>query len=198
MNQTEICNMALSKIKRQRIDSLNDPSEEAKECSIYYEHIRKQLLRLYPWGFARHVEKLALRVDKVPGWDFCYGYPRDCLAITFVFDEMHAKCKEMERQEFQALTVTGADKVIATNVQDAWAEYTYNVRNTDVFSEEFVEAMACMLAASLAIPLTGNTDFVRMNKELAEQAIQVAMRGTVTEQERRTIYPHKYQLARFR
>ena len=34
MNQTEICNMALSIINRQRIDSLDDPSEEAKACKI--------------------------------------------------------------------------------------------------------------------------------------------------------------------
>ena len=88
MNQTDICNMALSFISRQRIDSLNDNSEEAKHCKIYYDHTRKRLLKMYNWGFARRVNQLALRIDTIPGWDFTYGYPQQCLSVQFVFDDV--------------------------------------------------------------------------------------------------------------
>lgn len=197
MNRTDICNMALSIIKRQRINSFDDNTEEARECKIYYEHTRKRLLKMYNWGFARHVEKLALRTDKIPGWDYIYGYPRECLALQFVFDENHARSKEMERQDFQVITITGHDRVICTNVEDAWAEYIFDVKNTEAFSEEFLEALTRLLAADIAIPLTGNSELMQANLQMAERAVALAMQENVTGQERRTMWPKKYEQARF-
>lgn len=197
MNRTDICNMALSIIQRQRIDSLEDTSEEAKACAIYYEHVRRRLLKMYNWGFARHMEPLALRKETVPGFDLCYGYPQECLTVQLVFDENHARRREIEKQDFQIVTISGNDRVIATNVENAWAEYTYNVRNTEEFSEEFIEALARMLAASLALPLTGNSELMQMNMQLAQQSINIAMQESVTEQERRTQWPRKYEQERF-
>ena len=197
MNRTDICNMALSIVSRQRIDSLEDTSEEAKACAIYYEHTRQRLLKMYNWGFARHMEKLALRNQQIPGWDFCYGYPSDCLTVQLVFDEDNARQREMERQDFQIVTLTGNDKVIATDVPFAWAEYTFDVKNTESFSPEFLEALTRMLAANLAIPLTSNTELMNINMQLAQNAISIAMQEGVIEEERRTKWPRKYERARF-
>lgn len=198
MNRTDICNMALSFISRQRIDSLDDQSEEAKHCKIYYDHTRKRLLKMYNWGFARKIERLALRTNDVPGWRFCYGYPNQCLAVQFVFDENHAATKEMNRQEWQIMTISGNDRVIATNVEEAYAEIIQDVVNTEEFSEEFIEALARMLAANLAAPLTASNDLVNINMQLAQNAIAMAMQQNATETERRTQWPRKYEQARFR
>lgn len=197
MNRTDICNMALSIVSRQRIDSFEDASEEAKICATYYEHTRRRILKMYNWGFARHLDKLALRKQTIPGWDFCYGYPQGCLTVQLVFEENNARQREMERQDFQIITLTGNDKVIATDVPLAWAEYTYDVTNTESFSEEFVEALTRMLAANIAIPLTSNSDLMNMNMQLAQQAINIAMQESAVEQERRMKWPRKYEGARF-
>lgn len=198
MNRTDICNMSLSIIKRQRIDSLDDATEEAKECKIYYEHTRRRLLKMYNWGFARQIDKLALRNTVIPGWDYCYGYPHDCVTVQLVFDETSARDREMRRQDFQIITLTGNDRVIATDTELAWAEYTADVKNTEAFSEEFIEALTRMLAANLAIPLTGNSELMQANMQLAKQSINIAMQEDVVEQERRTKWPRIYEQARFR
>lgn len=198
MNQTDICNMALSFISRQRIDSLNDNSEEAKHCKIYYDHTRKRLLKMYNWGFARRVGQLALRIDTIPGWDFTYGYPQQCLSVQFVFDDVHADSRQMNRQEWQVVTISGNDKVIATNVVDAWAEYIEDVVNAENFSDEFTEALARMLAANLSLPLTGSTELFNINMQLAQSSIQLAMNENVKELEQKTRWPKKYEQARFR
>jgi hypothetical protein len=190
--------MALSIVSRQRIDSLEDTSEEAKTCAIYYEHTRKRLLKMYNWGFARRLEKLALRREKIPGWEYCYGYPEDCLTVQLLFDEENAEQREMERQDFQIVTLTGNDRVIATNVPLAWAEYTFDAKNTESFSPEFTEALTRMIAANIAIPLTSNTDLMNMNIQLAQQAINIAMQESVVEQERKMKWPRRYEGARFR
>lgn len=198
MNRTDICNMALSFISRQRIDSLDDQSEEAKHCKIYYDHVRKRLLKMYNWGFSRKTERLASRADVVPGWHFVYGYPQQCLSVQFVFDDNHAPVREMERQEWQVITLSGNDKVIATNVDEAWAEYIMDVVNTETFSDEFIEAQARMMAAYMAGPLTGSTDLFNVNMQLAQAAIGLAMQENAMEQERTTKWPRKYEQARFR
>jgi hypothetical protein len=198
MNRTDICNMALSIIQRQRIDSLEDTSEEAKVCAIYYEHSRRRLLKMFNWGFAKHMEKLALRADEIPGWQYVYGYPRECVTVQLLFDENTAERREFLRQEFQIITISGNDKVIATNVENAWAEYTYNVKNTEEFSPEFVEALTRLLASNIAFPLTGNSELQNINLQLAQQAVNIAMQESVTEQEQRTQWPRKYEQARFR
>ena len=197
MNRTDICNMALSIINRQRIDSLDDTSEEAKACKIYYEHTRERLLRMFGWGFARRLEKLALLDSTIPGWDYCYGYPQECLAVQLVFAEDRAEMREMERQDFEIITLTGNNRVIGTNVELAWAEFTCDVKNTEIFSSEFTEALTRMLAASLAFPLTGNTDLMNMNMQLAQQSINIAMQENVIEREQLTKWPRKYERARF-
>lgn len=198
MNSTDICNMALSFISRQRIDSLDDSSEEAKHCKIYYGHTRKRLLKMYNWGFARKVERLALRTDTVPGWAYAYGYPQQCLAVQFVFDDNTAENREMLRQDWQVMTISGNDRIIATNVKEAWAEYIEDVINTETFSEEFIEALARMLAANLAAPLTGSNELVQFNMQMAQSSIMMAMQQNAVEMERKTNWPKKYELARFR
>lgn len=197
MNRTDICNMALSIISRQRINSLDEDSEEAKECKVYYDHTRRRLLKMFPWGFAKRTEKLALRTDTVPGWSYCYGYPSECISVLFVFDDDHADRREMERQDFYLTTISGNDRVICSDTKDAWAEFTYDVKEPDMFSEEFTEALVRMMAANLAGPLAGNSDLMQVNAQLANQSISIAMQENMMEQERHTMYPRKYADARF-
>ena len=156
-----------------------------------------RLLRMFSWGFARRLEKLAMINDTIPGWDYCYAYPQECLAVQLVFDEERAAMREMERQDFQIITLTGNNRVIGTNVELAWAEYIGDVKNTEEFSPEFVEALTRMLAANLAFPLTGNSELMNMNMQLAQQSINIAMQENVVEREQRTKWPRKYERARF-
>lgn len=198
MNQIDICNMALALINRERIDSLEDSSQEAKMCKTFYDHERRRLLKMYSWGFARKTDQLALRVNTIPGWDFIYGLPQDCISVLFVFNDMTVERREFNRQDFRIVTVTGSDKVIATNVENAWAEYIYNSKDTNAFSEEFVETFVHALAAKLALPLTSNTELAQRNLQLAQAAMNMAALEDANEQERKTQYPRKYAMARFR
>ena len=52
MNSTDICNMALAYIGQGRIASIEEESEEAIQCSMFYDHLRRKLLSEHRWGFA--------------------------------------------------------------------------------------------------------------------------------------------------
>lgn len=194
---TDVCNIALSHIDRGRINSLEDNSEEGKQCRIHYDHVRKRLLTAYPWDFATIVEKLAERTETAPGWQYCYGYPAKCLLVKYVYDEEHARFKEMSPGEFEVMMFSSFTKVIATNVQEAYAEYTYDLTDPALFSEEFIGALGYMLAAELAMPLTGSANIQSNNLQQAQMALEAAKHRSVIEQYKKTQYPRKYANMRF-
>lgn len=197
MNKIDICNMALALLNRERIDSLEDDSTEAKTCRIFYDHERVRLLRMFGWSFARKTEQLALRTNEIPGWRFVYGMPKECVQVLFVYNEHNVERHEFTRPEFRIVTVTGADKVIVANTDEAWAEYTYNCKDSNAFSEEFTEALVHMMAAKMSIPLTNTTDFVQMHMQLAQSAVDMARAEDAEERDRRTMWPRQYERARF-
>ena len=196
MNSTEICNMALSYLGNGRINSIDDAAEDARKCKIHYGHDRRRMLMAYPWGFAKRMEKLALFTDNVPGWDFAYSYPTECVNVTYVYDEDGARRKEEAREDFEIITLDGR-KTIATDVRDAWAEYTADVRDANMFSEEFTEGLTHLLASSIAMGITGNANIAMQHMQLAQQSIVSAGYYNAIEKERRMRYPNKYANERF-
>lgn len=197
MNSTEICNLALSYLGQGRVNSLDDTSEEGRKCKVHYSHDRRRMLLSYPWGFARRITRLALYDDRVPGWTYAYAYPAECIAVTFVYDEGHARVKELQRQDFEIVTLGGGKKTIATDTADAYAEYTEDVKDPEMFSEEFIEGLSHLLAASIAMGVTGNANIVAQHLQLAQQSIMTAKYYAALEKEKRTRYPEKYANARF-
>ncbi|MGR7394096.1 hypothetical protein ACU63O_11170 [Klebsiella aerogenes] len=78
----EICNRALSNIGNNRsINSLNEASKEAGQCSLYYESIRDAVLADFDWNFATKTVALADTNNPPLDWDYAYTYPTDCLKI---------------------------------------------------------------------------------------------------------------------
>ena len=196
MNSTEICNMALSYIGHGRINSIDDMSEEARKCKVHYDHDRRRMLTAYPWGFAKRVEKLAAFPEAVPGWDVVYAYPVECLSVLYVYNTESARKKETEPEDYEIVTL-GGNKGIATDVQEAWAEYTADVKDPVNFSEEFVEGLAHLLASSIATGITGNAAIAAQHMQLAQQSIMTARYYSALEKARRMQYPNKYANERF-
>lgn len=87
----EICNMALSEIGTQStIATLAENSNEAIQCNVWYNTLRKRLLRAAQWGFARQQVVLTLLGDLIPDntsvypYLFKYAYPTDALKIRYI------------------------------------------------------------------------------------------------------------------
>ena len=197
MNSIDICNMALSFLNCGRINSLDEMTKEAKQCKINYDHLRRRLLRMYPWGFAGKIGKLALLDERAPGYAYAYAYPEDCLALRFVFDEEHAGIRWESRQDFSVSQLGMVGRVVLTDVAIAYADYTADIKGPEEFSEEFIDALAHLLASALAMVMTGNTELQSIHLQLAQQAVDLARYQDATERERRTRYPHQYSDARF-
>ena len=189
--------MALSYLSKGRITSLDDNQEEAKQCRIHYEHCRRMLLRQYNWGFAKRTVKLAKLDISVPGWSQCYAYPAECLALRRVFNEETAVDRNGEKTDFDISLVSDNTRAVLTDLETAWAEYTVDVTDVGVFSEEFCEAEARLLASSMAMTLTGNANIQQTQYQLYQVAAQEARVQTAQERHEKPKWPTNYAEARF-
>lgn len=197
MNTTDICNLALANIGQGTIDSLDEASEPARQCKLHYSHERKQLLGMFRWNFAERTEKLAMLAEENIKWKYVYAYPSRCLIIHSVYSKEDVDIKDMHPNEFEVFMVNESVQAIGSNVEMAYCDYTADVSNADVFPEEFVEALARKLAASIAIPLSASPELLKNNYQLYQGALLGAKFHAIRQEERKTNYPSGYTDARY-
>lgn len=194
-----ICNQALSEIGTQSaISDLGEASAEAQQCSLWYDDLRKRLLRTAQWGFARRQVVLTLLGDLQDATSpypylFKYAYPSDALKIryllappvTFTGTDDAPVVGEVIPFPFwmspsranRFMIASDVDengtsrKVILSNVCAAIAVYTADEQNPDVFDDLFSGALASTLAYKLCNPLSGNIGQRQQFAQSAQAAI---------------------------
>jgi hypothetical protein len=85
-NKTEIVNMAITKLGKSRITSIDsDTSEEAVVARLLFDEIRDQVTEEGPWAFAIKREELGLLAN-TPEYEFSHEHqlPTDCLRVLAV------------------------------------------------------------------------------------------------------------------
>ena len=107
---TSICNRALGAVgTRTTITSINDGSNEANICALYYDTTRQELLRAALWNCARKSLPLTLykaqpgtpenptsgtvtwvpATQPIPPWIYEYYNPPDCLRMQMILPQIN-------------------------------------------------------------------------------------------------------------
>lgn len=201
MADVDICNRALGAIgARATISSLNDPVQAAIQCKLNYAAMRKMLLRSAHWGFARRQVALAqigsLSAGTAPyPWLYEYSYPSDCLKVRYLVEPSPVPPSSLPTTGETLLPYTSsrqwrfligndldsggnARRMVLTNLFQAFAVYTVDVTNTDLFDDSFTEALVAGLASKLVIPLTGN---VAMRQSFINEATSAVINARVAD-----------------
>lgn len=156
----EICNLALSNIGNSRsINSLNEASKEADQCSLHYENCRDTVLSDFDWNFATKRVALADTANPPPDWQYAYRYPTDCMRIIEIMPTGMRNPPAALRVQY----VVGADsdltgKLIYTDQPTAWLKYVGRVTDVNMYDAIFAEALSWRLASAINMVLTGNAD----------------------------------------
>jgi hypothetical protein len=156
-SQVAIAKLALQHIgDRYDISDITEEGVEAEQVNLIYEDTRKELLRRYPWRFAKKYTSPATLSVTVPGqWDYAYAYPTDAVlirGITNLSDRVHPILT------FEVALLEDDTKVLLTNENGAEFFYTSDVTNTTSFDPEFTMAFSFLLAERMAMALTGSLD----------------------------------------
>lgn len=199
MNVTDICNMALNHIGREYIASLNEDTEPARTCKIHYDLQRKVLLRNYTWSFAKKHVKLPLLDVKTPGWGYTYAYPNDCVMARRLYNEDNTF--QVLRRNFKGnvdqVLLNDNTKALVCNYPDACLEYTYDVKDANLFPADFAQALSYYLAAAIAIPLTGSNALLQFAQNSGAQLLAEARHTMSGERNKVPEYPSKYFTSRW-
>ncbi|MGD1878327.1 MAG: hypothetical protein ACFB13_12620 [Kiloniellaceae bacterium] len=142
---TGICNSALAKIGAARITALEEGSKNASLCADLYERCRDDLLRAHSWNFATARAKLA-RTAEVPvfGYAYAYALPADWIRCVA------AQGSESGGPEL-VYRIEGAR--LLSDAEDVYLRYIRQVGDANLMPADFREALACLLARELALPI---------------------------------------------
>lgn len=194
LNNTDVCNMALAHLGKGRIANIEEQTEQARQCKLFYETTKKQLLREYSWGFAKRIMKLAELTEESPYWQYLYAYPKNCVCVRKIFasDDLNKYIEETDKDKWDLFLATDNTLAIGCNISQAYMEYTYDVDDVSLFSADFLDALVHMLAYNICLPLTGNTALQQQHYQLAQMALSRAKYTTAAEKKEKLEYPSKY------
>ena len=172
-SEVEICNIALSNIRASSINSLNESSIQAEICKLKYPIMRDRCLREGPWMFNRKIMPLASVTTEVFNWAYAYSYPLDCLKIRRMigaYEEIPAGSADVASRILDSRVLPNKgyrrqipyevfnfddEKVIGSDQPDLRIDYAAKITDPNIFSDDFVMALAYLLSAELAIPIVG-------------------------------------------
>jgi hypothetical protein len=169
-----ICNKALLRIGvNNPIAAITEASKEARACRTFYESSRDVALGEFHWPFAKRRKALALSGTAPEEWGYSYAYPEDCIAAR----EIDSGMRNLPEDQRIPFTVEDAEagKLILTDEPEAVLIYTVRVEDPNRFSAPFEDALAWLLAAELAMPLSVKPELENGARERYRRAIVAAV-----------------------
>jgi len=180
ISKIDICNLALAQLGQSPVSSLDQEDEQARRCRLFYEPIRREVLRTHNWRFANTQADLVLVEADQSGKEpqYTYAYPSDCLFLRQVY-AAEQKQYPVEFQELYRKDIPG--RVILCKAAHAQAFYTRDVTDVTIFDPAFIKAFSLALAADLAITLTGDMNLSQRIFQKYTLALDEARRSNMTE-----------------
>lgn len=137
ISDVSICNSALAKLGADRITSLEQDTKIARLCNERYPFVRNEVLRAYPWNFAK--KRVSLSADATApsfGWAYRFVIPSDCVRVL--------------REDFVDVEYTIEGRYILSDDSSFNLLYVFEETNAGNYDYMFSEMLAMRLAADIA------------------------------------------------
>lgn len=169
----QISNMALGYLNHGvRIAALDEGSNEADQCALYYDAARRTALRSAPWSFASRYATLAdLGAPASPLWLRMYAYPADAVMVRGILPSVRGT----PPNRWEVASIASGARVIMCDVEDAICHYTADVTSPPLFDPSFLSAFAWQLASEVAIVLTGSAQLKQLADQQFARVVNAAM-----------------------
>lgn len=153
-----ICNAALALVGDNRINSLLEDSEGARQCAAWWDIARDAVLASHPWNFAMKRVSLA-RLSDAPTFDYDYAFqlPSDCLRVWETDDDDYPYKIE--------------GRTLLSDRESVKILYIARIEDTTYYSPVFVEALALHLAWNICYRLKSS----RSHAEFLYQQFEATM-----------------------
>ncbi|MCP4108324.1 MAG: hypothetical protein GY749_22740 [Desulfobacteraceae bacterium] len=166
----DICNMALDMLIEAPITSLNDNDPNARRFKRNFDQWRDMFLSSHPWNFAtKRVSIPADSTGPAHGWDYRYLLPGECLRFLplRMSGEFEGNIIPHEIEGQYILT----DESPPLKARYIWRNEAYGS-----WSPEAINAFAGLLAAKVAMAITGKNSVLQTAETNADNLLGAAKR----------------------
>ena len=176
MTPVDIANKALNNLgQTQTIGSFVENSTAAGLCNRYYNDIREELLKNFPWNFAVKVADLTVVTDETDDvYSYVYEYPEDCLRVLRVGVEGDGNEPTANPFDEHMNSENPPLKRIYCDLEDARAKYVFDVQEVDQMPSEFRTALAWELSNRIAAGLASSAQMMQMAEVRAQKSLAYA------------------------
>lgn len=197
-SEVDICNTGLSHLgARAQVAAISPPdgSVEAGYCARFYPIVRRELIELYNWSFAKTRVVLAEVTNDSDIWGYAYALPADCISPLRVLQlqyltfsalplpvSLYVSDYDLIRYD-QVFSERGSsdfeieDGVLRTNEPEAVLLYKRDVTDTSKYTPSFVTAAGMLLASYLAGPIIKGMDGAKVGAQWRDAAEGLANRA---------------------
>lgn len=141
-SDVEICNVALTRVKRKRITDLADGTPSGNDCNAIFGPSRDAMLTGHAWNFAEGRKKLAqLSTAPVYIYDYAYQLPTDFLTVR----EVHDNDAGIGGVDYRIV----GDQ-IHSSASQIYLSYTKAITDASALPADFRDALSDTLGAQLA------------------------------------------------
>lgn len=182
-SRTDIANAALFKLAQDiPIAALTERSKAGIALNRVFDPMLDLVLSAHAWPFALKYVALAEQTeDPMPGWQYRYTYPSDCVNALALCDEGGIRgtmsavastwCDETAarfRDGRLAFDVGYGDQdtSIFADLEDAYLIYVSRVTNASRYPAPFAEALACRIAMEVDGAIRGAEIALRAANEM--------------------------------
>lgn len=188
LTDLEVANLALGQLAvTDVLSALTGTRTEVTWINKYLTSCKREVLGAHHWSFAK--TRLALTdvtanlVNELDDWEYAYTYPADCVTDIRIWDGKREPSPSDERIAYAVgseLMEGDPDpdyqaKVILTDEPSAKLIYITSSFAVDGQTLEYQEAIAALLAAKIAMPVTKKPDVARAALNYAELMLQRAI-----------------------
>lgn len=161
ISKTSIINLALANLGQKLVSSPSENTQTARTANLMYDFVRRNLLRAHDWAFAMRWAELAASTVESPSVNLPYVFalPSNSLFIKKIAYEgipLHYHFP------YNFFNDEQGNKLVACPYGGARVCYVADVENTAVFDPSFVACFALLLAAELAVPITGDSQLAQL------------------------------------
>lgn len=164
-SDVDLCSQSLGLLRADSISSLDDGSNEADICSLFYDDFANDVLTRYPWSFCTK-KILLVQEDDDPVNEYQYSHivPGGALRIWALFPDSGVGSAPVKDYEIQA--DDEGNRRIYSNYSTLYAEYTWRTDESK-WPGYFVQFFIHAFAALIAKPVTDQTDLQAEMHQLA-------------------------------
>jgi hypothetical protein len=183
MNKIEMCNSALLLVGGQTINNLDEPTQEARGCKVFWEQTKTGVLAAHPWNCATswHVPGMVGESGQngAPAWPYRYAFslPPDCLRVLRIESGLPTGSLATGAARPIPFLVArdGERRLLCCDLLQPTLVYIANITNPDMISPGIRDVIIFQLAAKLALHMAESRARMEEYDKMAQVAMQAAM-----------------------